>query len=143
MADYIFSELNATDLVPGGSTTAPLTLHNRGTVALTAALSGIRAAGPPSNAADAALRDAAQLSIQEVSAPEQCQNGPELGGVLLYNGPLSATATFQQPLPLLPPAAAGPSERSLCVRLSLPANAPQAAAGGALTLVLTFTGEQA
>lgn len=135
---YAFTALNTTSLTPGGFTQAPLTISNGGNSPLMYVLSSAHA-GAATAPADTAIAQAAVLSLFAVTNSAQCSGAGDSPGTLLYQGALvAASTTVARPL-----ATQGSSaSEALCVRLSLPRDAPQSASGGNLALTLTFTGEQ-
>lgn len=134
--NFAFTQLAATNLTPGGMTQAPLTVGNTGTVDLRYALAGALSVTPAPGAADIALAGAVELSVYAVSDSAACAAGTPSGGTALYKGPLGAAAVTQLR------SLATSSAETLCISVALPANAPQTAAGGALTLELTWRGDQ-
>lgn len=137
--DYAFTQLDSRSLAPGGFIQAPLVVGNTGTVGL-----GYRLAGASSTAplpADAALAGALELSINVVVDEAACGESSQPSGTPLYKGPLGPAAAFGQARALAAPGR-GASRETLCVRVALPAGAPQAAAGGHLALVLQWKGGQ-
>ena len=133
--DFVFKDLNVSALGPGGFVQAPLTIGNTGTTGLSYNLGGATSATTPQSAADAALAAAVVLSVHATD-DSGCEKAAPIVGELLYEGSL-ADAAFAQARGL----AAADSE-TLCVRVSLPADAPQKAAGGKLQLVLSWRGDQ-
>lgn len=138
---YVFSELATSTLAPGGFVQAPLTISNTGTADLRYTLSGAITATPTPGAADVALAAAVELSMHSVADAAECGVDMPSPGDALYQGPLGAAAAFAAPRNL---AAGVPGSASeiMCVRVALPNNAPQTAAGGTLELQLSFTAEQ-
>ncbi|ALE05173.1 hypothetical protein AL755_06250 [Arthrobacter sp. ERGS1:01] len=138
-ASYAFSQLNTAALLPGGFVQAPLTISNGGTTSLGYTLNGAATAPAVPKPADNALAAAAVLTIHAVTDPTACNAGQALDPAqALYSGPPSAGAVFSAAQVL--PAKTG--AQLLCVRVGLPATAPQSAAGGIMNLVLSFRGDQ-
>lgn len=135
--NYEFVGLDTALLQPGGSVQAPLTVANTGTTPLAYSLAGAAPATTAPSGADAALAAAVVLSIHTTADPAACTGGAPSPVQALYEGALSASVAFEagRRLP------AGAAE-TLCVRVELPANTDQAAAGGSLHLVLSWRGEQ-
>lgn len=139
-AKYDFTELAGNQLVPGAFTQAPLTISNSGTVDLTYRLDGASDAAASPSAADRALAGAVKLSIYSGMDQQACEADQPLTGEALYSGPLDPAANFAKARVLsAKPAAAS---ETLCVRLSVPEGATQAASGGQIKLSLRFTGQQ-
>lgn len=142
--DFSFAELNTAALVPGGYVQKPLTLSNTGNTKLNYSLAGALSTIASPTTADTALSQAVLLSIHAAAAPADvaaCLAGTPSTGTALFQGNLSPAASFT---PRLLAALGQPnSAQTLCIRLSLPSNANQSAAGGNLKLVLTWRGDQA
>lgn len=136
---YAFKELNTSTLAPGRFVQAPLTISNTGTADLRYTLSGAVSATP--GVADAALAAAVELSVHVVADTGECGADTQSPGDALYQGPLGEAVTFAVSRNL---AVDGPGSASeiLCVRMALPNDAPQEAAGGTLELQLSFRAEQ-
>jgi alternate signal-mediated exported protein len=140
-ASYAFTQLNTSALVPGGFAQAPLTISNGGTTDLAYTLNGASTAPAVPTAADKALAAAAVLTIRTTTDAAACTAGGDLGpSPVLYSGTPGASASFSAPQLL--PAGSGADSQLLCVRVGLPAGAPQGAAGGVMDLVLSFRGDQ-
>ncbi|SEE63381.1 hypothetical protein SAMN04489740_1985 [Arthrobacter alpinus] len=138
--DYVFSDLNNGALVPGGYRQAPLTISNAGNVAMTYSLTGASSAPSAPTQADIYLAATVDLTVYAVGGSAACQPGVLSPGTVLYQGKPSSTATFA---PRHLTAQGIGSAEVLCVRISLPQNADQRAAGGKLRLVLSWRGDQA
>lgn len=134
--DFVFEGLNTLTLAPGGFVQAPLTISNIGTTTLGYSLVGAASATTPQTAADAALAAAVVLSVHATDDSAACEADVSSPEPSLYEGSL-AGAAFAQASDLQP--AEG---ELLCVRVALPANAPPNAAGGKMTLVLSWRGDQ-
>ncbi|PYI37602.1 hypothetical protein CVS30_14470 [Arthrobacter psychrolactophilus] len=139
--DFPFAGLNASALLPGGYTQAPLVLSNAGSVDLGYTLAGAVSQTPSPTPADNELAARVQLIIFAVAGQSSCTPTSAILGTPLYTGPLLSTAAFSQRRTLTAQGSPAAAE-TLCVRLALPANAPQAAAGGRVALVLSWRGEQ-
>lgn len=139
--NYVFTELNTSMLAPGRFVQAPLTISNTGTANLRYTLNGAVSATPTTGEADAALVAAVELSVHAVDKASDCGRDTPSSGGALYQGALDAAAAFAAPRNL---AARVPGSASeiLCVRVALPSDAPQMAAGGILELQLSFRAEQ-
>ncbi|EMY34293.1 hypothetical protein D477_010336 [Arthrobacter crystallopoietes BAB-32] len=125
---YVFDALSSAHLVPGATTRAPLTISNGGDADLAYSLTGAATAGTAD--ADLALAAALQLDVTD---------GDCTGGIgtepVLYSGPLAAAAFSG--------AALAPSEtHTICISVTLAADAPAAAAGGTTSATFTFKAEQ-
>jgi len=139
--DYVFSELKTENLLPGSFVQAPLTIVNAGTTSLAYGLAGITTGTDNGTAQDKALAAAGTVSIYADVPPASCTGTQQVSGQLLYSGSLSAGAAFSNPRDLAAPGSPLASE-ALCIRLSLPAGTPQAAAGGKMAPTFSFTGQQ-
>lgn len=137
--DYAFTELDSRTLVPGEFVQAPLVVSNTGTIGLGYGLAGASSSAPLP--ADGALAGALELSINEVVDAAACGENSLPSGTPLYKGPLGPAAAFGQ-VRSLAASGRGTSQETLCVRVTLPAGAPQGAAGGRLALVLQWRGGQ-
>jgi alternate signal-mediated exported protein len=140
-ANYEFIELDGSNLVPGQYVQAPLMLSNGGTTDLLYNLVGASAKPETPTDADTALADSSILSIYAGMTAVACDGRQALSGQMLYKGTANSTAKFAVARPLLSENGDA-SKENLCVRLSVPSNAPQAASGGSLKLVLNFVGQQ-
>ncbi|MHA7269374.1 hypothetical protein [Arthrobacter sp. HLT1-20] len=138
--DFVFTDLSTKPLVPGGYLQAPLTISNAGNVDLNYSLAGASSLTPAPNAADTALAEAVDLTIHAVADAAACPADALVQGPALYQGKLSQTAA-STPRNLTPQGAG--SAEVLCVRVSLPSDTNQNAAGGTLKLVLSWRGDQA
>lgn len=134
---FVFSSLETSVLAPGGFVQAPLTISNTGTTALTYSLAGASSVTTAPDAADTELAAAVVLSIHVTAQPADCTVDSPSSQEALYQGPLSAQAAFEQGRQL----ASGATE-SACVRVELPAGAPQGASGGSIELQLGWRGDQ-
>lgn len=128
---YVFTSLNASNLVPGQAVRAPLNISNGGTTDMVYSLAAIAtaAAGP----ADEALAASLRLTVTDdaaCSAPQTQDAG------LPFQAPMNATATFTG-RELAPSAF-----ETLCIEVELDANAPIAAASGSTAATFTFRGDQ-
>lgn len=128
---YVFTSLNASNLVPGQAVRAPLNISNGGTTDMVYSLAAIAtaAAGP----ADEALAASLRLTVTDdaaCSAPQTQDAG------LPFQAPLDTTATFTG-RELAPS-----SSESLCIEVELDANAPATAASGSAAATFTFRGDQ-
>lgn len=139
--DFPFNGLNTSSLLPGGFVQAPLVLSNAGSVELGYTLAGAVSQTPSPTLADTELAARVQLTIFAVAGQGACTSTSAILGTPLYTGPLLSTAAFSQRRTLTVQGSATAAE-TLCVRLALPTNAPQAAAGGRVSLVLSWRGEQ-
>lgn len=138
--DFAFDGLDTSTLAPGGFVQAPLSVGNTGTTALRYGLAGATSGTTTPGSADAALASAVELSVHAVANTSACPAGGPAVGALLYRGPVADSAMFAQRRALT--ASGAGSSETLCVSVALPANTPQAAAGGKLRLVLKWRGDQ-
>lgn len=139
--NYTFAELARSNLVPGTFTQAPLNITNGGTTDLDYNLVGASTSPASPTTADSALGAVSILSIYSGMESTDCTNNQPLTGSPLYEGPATANATFQEVRALAAEGSSASAE-SLCVRIAIPADAPQAASGGVINLVLNFVGQQ-
>ncbi|WP_461164803.1 hypothetical protein [Arthrobacter sp. R4-81] len=128
---YVFTALTASNLVPGQSVRAPLSISNGGSTDMVYGLSAVTtaAAGP----ADETLAAWLRLTVTADAACEVPQT-QDVG--LPFKDPLDGTATFTG-RELAPS-----SFETLCIEVELDANAPIAAASGSTTATFTFRGDQ-
>lgn len=128
---YVFTALNASNLVPGQSVRAPLSISNGGSTDMTYGLTAIAtaAAGP----ADEALAASLRLTVTNNAACDAPQ--AQVPG-LPFQVPMDTTATFTGR------ELAASSFETLCIEVELDANAPMAAASGSTAATFTFRGDQ-
>lgn len=128
---YVFTGLTASNLVPGQSVRAPLSISNGGSTDMVYGLTAVTtaAAGP----ADEALAASLRLTVTDDAA---C-NGPQTQDAgLPFQAPMDTAATFAG-RELAPSAF-----ETLCIEVELDANAPIAAASGSTAATFTFRGDQ-
>ncbi len=128
---YVFTALTASNLVPGQSVRAPLSISNGGSTDMVYGLTAVTtaAAGP----ADEALAASLRLTVTDDAACD----GPQTQDTgLPFQAPMDATAAFAG-RELAPS-----SIETLCIEVGLDANAPIAAASGSTAATFTFRGEQ-
>lgn len=128
---YVFAALTASNLVPGQSVQAPLSISNRGSTEMVYGLTAITtaAAGP----ADQALAASLRLTVTDDAACD----GPQTQDTgLPFQAPLDDTAVFTG-RELAPS-----SIETLCIEVGLDANAPNAAASGSTAATFIFRGDQ-
>lgn len=134
VSNYQFTALAGTSLRPGSAVQAPLTMKNGGTAPLTYRLVQTSTSGSTSLAGQLALR------LDAVPTPATCATGIDVpaatAGTTLYAGGLvgASTATAR-------PLATGASE-TLCVRVTVPAAAPQTVQAGSTQTTFTFGAQQ-
>lgn len=138
--DFQFTKLSGSALIPGSFTQAPLAMSNAGTVALSYQLDGATNSLASPTAADRALANAVQLRIYTGMDQTAREAGQSLTGQQLYVGPLGTDASFASAREL--GAGSTNSTENLCIRVSIPSQAPQSASGGKLSLNLRFTGQR-
>lgn len=138
--NYAFAELNGANLLPGQLVQAPLVISNGGTTDLAYNLVGATTLPESATAADRALAASSLLTVKSGMSSAECNAHNDLLDPL-YRGPASAEATFSKARNLTP-GTNGSSSEVLCVRVEVPVNTPQTAAGGRLNLVLNFVGQQ-
>lgn len=128
---YVFTALTASNLVPGKSVRAPLSISNGGSIGMVYGLTTITtaAAGP----ADEALAASLRLTITDDAA---CNAPQTQDAGLPFKAPLDPTASFTG-RELAPS-----SSESLCIEVEMDANAPATAASGSTTATFTFRGDQ-
>ncbi|WP_247046499.1 hypothetical protein [Arthrobacter rhizosphaerae] len=127
---YVFTALNASNLIPGQSVRAPLSISNGGSTNMTYGLtaSTTAAAGP----ADEALAASLRVTVTDNAACDAPQI--QVAG-LPFQAPLdTATFTGRELAPS--------SSESLCIEVELDANAPITAASGSTAATFTFRGDQ-
>jgi predicted ribosomally synthesized peptide with SipW-like signal peptide len=128
---YAFTALTASNLVPGQSVRAPLSISNGGSTEMVYGLSAVTAAAAGS--ADEALAASLRLTVTDDAA---CDGPQTQDPVLPFQSPLDASATFSG-RDLTPSAF-----ETLCLEIGLDADAPTAAASGSTAVTFTFRGEQ-
>lgn len=128
---YVFTALAASNLVPGQSVRAPLTISNGGTTDMVYGLTALTTA--TARPADKALADSLRLTVTDDAA---CNAPQTQAAGLPFKKSLGATATFTG-RELAPSAS-----QSLCIEVELDANAPAAASSGSTTATFTFRGDQ-
>lgn len=138
--EHQFANLSGSELIPGAFTQASLVISNAGTVDLSYQLDGAVNATTSPTVADRALSSALQLSIYSGMDRKACDDDQPLSGEQLYTGSLGASASFAAPRVLR--AEPAMATETLCVRVSLPSGAPEAASGGKMALELGFAGQQ-
>lgn len=128
---YVFTALNASNLVPGQSVRAPLSISNGGTTDMVYSLAAITttAAGP----ADEELAASLRLTVTEDAA---CDSPQTQDAGFPFQSPMDATATFTG-RELAPS-----SFETLCIEVGLDADAPITAASGSTAATFTFRGDQ-
>lgn len=128
---YLFTALTASNLVPGQSVRAPLSISNDGSTDMVYGLTAVTtaAAGP----ADEALAASLRLTVTDDAA---CNAPQTQDAGLPFKAPLDPTATFTG-RELAPS-----SFETLCLEVELDANAPVSAASGSTTATFTFRGDQ-
>jgi predicted ribosomally synthesized peptide with SipW-like signal peptide len=128
---YVFTSLTASNLIPGQSVRAPLSISNGGSTDMTYGLTAVTTAatGP----ADQALAASLRLTVTDDAACEAPQT--QVAG-LPFKAPLDVTATFsgRDLAPL--------AFETLCIEVELDANAPISAASGSTSATFTFRGDQ-
>jgi hypothetical protein len=133
---YAFTALAGSNLRPGSSAQAPLTMRNGGSTPLDYRLSDTTTTGSSVLPAQLTLR------IDGVTGDAACSTGvdvpPATGPTTeLYAGPLvGATSTVLRPL-------APSSTETLCVRIAVAGSAPQAVADNSTQARFTFAAVQA
>ena len=130
-APYTFSALSAGNLTPGQAVRAPLTVSNGGSTDMTYGLTSVTASAVTS--ADEELSAALLLTV---TVDEVCGEAPPQGVVLLDRLPINPSATFGG-RPLAPS-----SSETLCIEVTLDADAPITAAAGTTSVTFTFRGDQ-
>ena len=128
---YVFTALTASNLVPGQSVRAPLTISNGGSTDMTYGLTAVTTAtaGP----ADEALAASLRLTVTDDAV---CEAPQTQDAGLPFKAPLDATATFTG-RELAPS-----SFETLCIEVELDANAPITAASGSTAATFTVRGDQ-
>lgn len=139
--NFAFVGLEADILVPGGFIQAPLTITNGGTTDLDYTLVGASTSPASPTTEDSALGAVSILSIHSGMESTDCANNQPLIGSPLFEGPATTNATFPKVRALAAEGSTASAE-SLCVRIAIPDEAPQAASGGRINLVLNFVGQQ-
>jgi hypothetical protein len=127
---YAFTALNASNLVPGQSVRAPLSISNGGSTEMAYGLSAVTTAAAGS--ADEALAASLRLTVTD---DEACDRPQTQDPGFPFQAALDASATFSG-RDLTPSA-----YETLCIEIGLDAEAPTAAASGSTAVTFTFRGE--
>lgn len=131
-SSYAFNELAGSNLKPGSSKQAPLTIKNGGNVSLQYRLK-------QTTATDATgLPASLSLTVEQVASEASCPTGSAGASgrtTLLYSGALVGAQTVA-----LRPVTATATE-TLCLRVSLPSSAPNGAQDNATRVTFTFYAE--
>jgi len=128
---YVFTALTASNLIPGQSVRAPLSISNGGSTDMVYGLTAVTtvAAGP----ADEALAASLRLTVTDDA---DCDSPQIRDPGLPFKAPLDSTATFAG-RELAPS-----SLETFCIEVSLDADAPISAAAGSTAATFTFRGDQ-
>ena len=133
---YAFAALTGSNLRPGSSAQAPLTVRNGGSTPLSYRLSDTTTTGSSTLTAQLTLR------VDGVSDDDACRTGvdvPTAAGptTVVYAGPLvGATSAALRPL-------APSATETLCVRIAVTDSAPQAVSASSASVRFTFAAVQA
>jgi hypothetical protein len=129
---YVFAALTASNLVPGQSVQAPLSISNGGSTEMVYGLTAITtaAAGP----ADQALAASLRLTVTDDAA---CDGLQTQDTNLPFQAPLDDASAVFTGRELAPS-----SIETLCIEVGLDANAPNAAASGSTAATFIFRGDQ-
>ena len=128
---YAFTALTASNLVPGQSVRAPLSISNGGSTEMVYGLSAVTTAAAGS--ADEALAASLRLTVTDDAA---CDGPQTQDSGLPFQAALDTSATFSG-RDLTPSAL-----ETLCIEIGLDAEAPTAAASGSTAVTFTFRGDQ-
>lgn len=135
-AVFPVAALNTASLAPGGYVQAPLTISNAGSTNMAVTL--VSADPGTLTGAAAVLAAYLTLTVTQVATAAGCPvNGGAASGTLLYSGRPGAAVTAANGFPLAPSTAS-----PVCVRIALDTGAPQAGAGGSVSLAFGFRGDQ-
>jgi hypothetical protein len=128
---YLFTALTASNLAPGQSVRAPLSIRNGGSTNMLYGLTAVTttAAGE----ADEALAASLRLTITDNL---DCNASQTQDAGLPFKAPLGPAASF------IGRELAPSSSESLCIEVEMDANAPATAASGSTTATFTFRGDQ-
>lgn len=128
-----YSGLNISNMVPGNSVAAVVTVSNNGTVPLTYTLDSVAVDGAPAGmGAQLAARLTGASSVTGTLPNQTCGGTVITGSGSSFNGALI-------PNPIARTLAVGASE-TLCIQATLSSTAPSTIQGASTTINFTFTG---
>jgi hypothetical protein len=130
-ASYSFTALNGSNLAPGGSVQAPLTVTSTGDIDYTVRLKGV-------TQGNSALAGQITVRVIQVASAATCTATGDPAGTTVYaDGPLESASSAYG-------AALAPGSSSVyCIRVKLAPGATSAQSDQTTSLVFTFTGRQA
>jgi len=130
-ASYTFTGLNASNLAPGGSVQAPLTVTSTGNIDYAIRLKGV-------TQGNSALANQITVRVVQVASAAACPaTGDPTGTTIYADGPLESASSGYG-------ATQAPGSQSVyCIRAKLAAGATSAQSDQSTSLVFTFTGRQA